>query len=174
MIEWASLTRERPLVRFPDLHALRRQFNVILGRLGRGYTDHTLLELSRFLVTVMALLHAESGEAADAARRDRLEAAMGRMRETLRGPLGVADYARVAGLSVSQFSHLFRRYYGTSPMAYLNELRMQRARELLDLTGRSVKEVAGEVGFEDPLYFSRAFKAITGQSPSAYRTTQKG
>jgi AraC family transcriptional regulator of arabinose operon len=68
-----------------------------------------------------------------------------------------------------QFSDLFKRHYGTSPMAYFSELRMQRARELLSFTKMSVKEIAAELGFDDPLYFSRAFKKVSGMSPRDYR-----
>ncbi|GJM79987.1 hypothetical protein HMSSN139_24830 [Paenibacillus sp. HMSSN-139] len=51
---------------------------------------------------------------------------------------------------------------------------MQRAGQLLDLTGLSVKEIAGAVGLSDPYYFSRLFKKIMGYSPTEYRGIPKG
>ncbi len=97
---------------------------------------------------------------------------MDTMRQTVSAPLSLNEYARGAGLSVSQFSHLFKRHYGTSPMAYFTELRIQRAKELLDITHLSIKEVSWKLGFEDPLYFSRLFKKVSGISPTAYRVEQ--
>jgi transcriptional regulator GlxA family with amidase domain len=103
------------------------------------------------------------------AQRERIENVMDTMRRTLSEPLTLAAYAQGVGFSVSQFSFLFKRYYGTSPMAYFVELRMQRAKELLETTDMPIKEVAWKLGFDDPLYFSRIFKKVCGISPSSYR-----
>jgi YesN/AraC family two-component response regulator len=54
-------------------------------------------------------------------------------------------------------------------MEYFNRLRMQRACELLQTTGRPVLEIGCKVGYNDPYYFSRAFKKIIGVSPNEYR-----
>lgn len=108
---------------------------------------------------------------ADAGRpeRERLLAARRLMAERFDRPLRLEDLAAEAGLSISQFSLLYRRRFGTSPMRSLGELRMQAARRLLEQSALSVQAVAERVGFEDPLYFSRQFKRHCGCSPSAYR-----
>ena len=169
LLAWTPLTRSRPMTSFSNSHALRRQFNALLQRLERGYTDHSLLEMARFFVSLTSLLHVDAGSIKEIGQREKIEVAMDQMRQTLSRPLTLADYARGVGFSVSQFSDLFKRHYGTSPMAYFSELRMQRARELLGFTKMSVKEIAAELGFDDPLYFSRAFKKVSGMSPSDYR-----
>ncbi len=84
-------------------------------------------------------------------------------------PLTVRGLARVAGLSTSRLAHLFVAQLGDSPMHYVEQQRMIAARQLLDLTARSVTEVAAAVGFDDPLYFSSRFSKDSGQSPTAYR-----
>jgi AraC-like DNA-binding protein len=81
-----------------------------------------------------------------------------------------AMLARQAGLSSSQFHALFLEVMKKSPMAYLTERRMQRARQLLISTSRSVREIAEAVGYEDPFHFSRAFKGSSGASPRVFRT----
>jgi AraC family transcriptional regulator, arabinose operon regulatory protein len=84
-------------------------------------------------------------------------------------PLTVTSLAKTAGLSESRLSHLFANQLGTPPMRFVERQRMQAAEQLLDLTARSVAEVARAVGYEDALYFSTRFKRFAGLSPSAYR-----
>lgn len=72
-------------------------------------------------------------------------------------------------LSVSRFCHLFTACVGLSPVQYRLSLRMRCACQLLRETNCSVGTIAQSVGYEDPLYFSRVFKAQTGLSPQKYR-----
>lgn len=99
----------------------------------------------------------------------RVLAAMEDMAGRLAQPITVADLARRAGLSPSRFAHLFTQQVGISPMRYLERQRMRLAGQLLDLTPRTVAEIARTVGFEDPLYFSSRFRAYAGMPPTAYR-----
>ncbi|MDD5483292.1 MAG: AraC family transcriptional regulator [Kiritimatiellae bacterium] len=82
--------------------------------------------------------------------------------------LSLPALARVARLSASRFSEVFRDKTGCSPVKYLNKYRMERAGIILAHTGLSVKEVAERLGFESIHYFSRAFKRHFGRSPSAF------
>ena len=170
LIQWTPFSADRKLIHFSNSLGLKRQFNTVLERLESGYSDHTLLEMARFMVTLASLLHVDAGSSHQLAQKEKIERAMDKMRETLTQSYDLEYYARDAGFSVSQFSFLFKRHYGTSPMAYLTELKMQRAREILDTTEMSVKEVAVSLGYEDPLYFSRLFKKISGLAPTTYRT----
>ena len=99
----------------------------------------------------------------------RVLAATEEMAGRLAEPITVADLARRAGLSPSRFAHLFTAQVGISPMRYLERQRMRLAEQLLDLTPRTVGEIARTVGFEDPLYFSARFRAYAGMPPSGYR-----
>jgi AraC-like DNA-binding protein len=58
---------------------------------------------------------------------------------------------------------------GFAPIDFFIRLRMEQACELLDVTLSNVKEVAAALGYEDPFYFSRTFKAVTHVAPSEYR-----
>ena len=73
--------------------------------------------------------------------------------------------------SVSKFylSHLFKKETGKSIGAYLEDIRMLRAKELLHDNAFSISEVASLVGFPDNNYFTKAFKKKTGLTPSKYR-----
>ncbi len=59
-------------------------------------------------------------------------------------------------------------------MEYLAILRVRRAQHLLRRTTLSVKEIAFRVGVRDPLYFSRLFRKVVGQSPRAWRASDAG
>jgi AraC-like DNA-binding protein len=66
------------------------------------------------------------------------------------------------------FIRLFKTVYGRTPNQYVVELRIQKAKKLLQ-SGRSVTEVCHEVGFESIGSFSSLFKEITGTTPSSYK-----
>lgn len=83
--------------------------------------------------------------------------------------LYLADLARVANLSISRLSAEFQRWFHVAPMQYLHQQRMRRATILLLDHDRRISDVAFELGFEDPLYFTRQFTKQMGQSPSQYR-----
>lgn len=100
---------------------------------------------------------------------DRIRAALSFMLKNYAEPLGVEAIARECSLSASRFAHLFQAVTGESPARYLDSLRIWKAQELLIGTAKSVKEISAEVGFRDPLYFSRAFRRKVGLSPKAFR-----
>ena len=58
---------------------------------------------------------------------------------------------------------------GENIMRWRDQLRMGRARELLQGTELPIKVIAAEVGYDDPMFFSRRFKQLTGWSPSQLR-----
>ena len=92
----------------------------------------------------------------------------------LQRSIDVASLAKLAGLSPSHYSALFKARTGYAPIDYVARLRMHRACQLLDTTTHSVKTVASMVGYKDQLYFSRVFSAINEVSPSEYRNQRKG
>jgi AraC family transcriptional regulator of arabinose operon len=83
--------------------------------------------------------------------------------------IALKEIARASGLSVSRLAHLFRAETGTTPQDYLEEKRLSKAQQLLDLTPQSVKEVAHGVGYNSAAYFTRRFKEKFGMSPRAFR-----
>jgi AraC-like DNA-binding protein len=85
--------------------------------------------------------------------------------------LTLADLARTARLSPSQFSRVFKAETGTAPIEYLQELRLFRARRLLRDTIRPVTDIALECGFNSSSYLSRCFQSRWGLSPSKFRKT---
>ena len=80
-----------------------------------------------------------------------------------------ADLANASGLSISRLSQLFHEQVGMPPMVFLEIERLDRARQLLEVTPRTVHSIAHEVGFDNAFYFSRRFKHRTGLSPREHR-----
>ncbi len=82
--------------------------------------------------------------------------------------LDLAAIADAAGLSRFQLIRVFRKHLGQTPLAYVNDRRVQRARRLLH-RGHSPAETAYMVGFCDQSHLHRVFKARVGVTPGAYR-----
>lgn len=68
---------------------------------------------------------------------------------------------------------MFRAHLGTSPERFLSQVRLEKAKKLLESTFLSVKEVMAEVGVSDAGHFSRSFKAAYGTTPAKWREEQK-
>lgn len=77
--------------------------------------------------------------------------------------------SRQFSYSLSSIKRIFREETGSGIIAYLNDLRMQKARELLCDKSLSIGEIANRVGFANTYYFSNAFKKHWGKSPSKFR-----
>jgi AraC-like DNA-binding protein len=77
--------------------------------------------------------------------------------------------ARLAFLSPTQFHSAFRRATGTSPIKFLDLVRLRHAQRLLITTAGKVSGIAAECGYADPYVFSKFFKRACGTSPSEYR-----
>jgi AraC-like DNA-binding protein len=78
------------------------------------------------------------------------------------------ELAEVAGVSPSYFRYLFKQSTGLSPLQYQNQIKIDKAKDLL-LSGEcNVTEAAEAVGFANIYYFSRLFKKLTGIPPSQY------
>ncbi|WP_313554381.1 helix-turn-helix domain-containing protein [Miniimonas arenae] len=101
-----------------------------------------------------------------------IERAVEHLRATAPRRTAVEELATMVGLSTSQFGAHFREQVGVPPLRYQNDLRMARARELLDSSTMPVAAVASACGYEDPLYFSRQFTKTHGVPPTAYRERQ--
>ncbi len=84
-------------------------------------------------------------------------------------PLDVATLARIAHVSEAHFIRTFRATFGETPHRYLQRRRVERAMWLLRSTDRSVTDICMDVGFSSLGTFSRVFRDVVGEPPSAYR-----
>lgn len=91
----------------------------------------------------------------------------------LNGFIAVEDLAARWGTSRSNFTHYFSNVAGTTPAAYIMEVRLGEAARLLRLGQLSVKEVAARTGFSGPNHLCKAFRAQHQISPGAYQKLYK-
>jgi AraC-like DNA-binding protein len=84
-------------------------------------------------------------------------------------PLDVPTLARIAHVSEAHFIRTFRAAFGETPNRYLQRRRVERAMWLLRSTDRTVTDICMDVGFTSLGTFSRVFRDIVGEPPSAYR-----
>jgi len=99
----------------------------------------------------------------------RVRRAIELMRADLRRTWSVPELAEAVGLSASRFGHLFQGEVGTSPRLFAERLRMDRARQLLEISDLTIRAIAAEVGYESEFYFSNRFHRFLGLSPSRWR-----
>jgi transcriptional regulator GlxA family with amidase domain len=85
-------------------------------------------------------------------------------------PLDIRALARIALVSEAHFIRTFRATFGETPNRYLQRRRVERAMFLLRSTDRPVTDICMDVGFSSLGTFSRVFRDIVGEPPSAYRT----
>ena len=91
------------------------------------------------------------------------------MHENIESNMTVQNIAEEVGAGYSSFRKNFKKYTGLSPASYFQDLKLQRAKDLLCMTTQSVKEIAYRLNFESPDYFSAQFRKKTGKRPSDFR-----
>lgn len=89
-------------------------------------------------------------------------------RSHLREELTTQELATVTGCSTSTVERQFRRYANATPTEWIRRERLTAGARLLRTSSRRIAEIAAEVGFSDPLYFSRVFRQEFGVPPSRY------
>ncbi len=83
------------------------------------------------------------------------------------------EIAKIADLSVSQLDRRFKQLFQMTPQQYVIRVRVHEATRRLLETDHALGVIALETGFYDQAHFTRAFKALMGCSPSAYRMSAK-
>ena len=91
------------------------------------------------------------------------------MRANVDQPIRLADLAKLAGLSSSQFGRAFRVSTGTTPHKWFLDARIECAKAMLADRRRNLVDIALEAGFSEQSHFNRAFRAATGATPNAWR-----
>jgi len=89
----------------------------------------------------------------------------------LDGTVRIADLAREIGLSARHLGNHFHAAYGISPVAYVRQRRMERARLLLTQTNTPISRIAADVGIPDIQAFNKAIRRAFGASPREVRST---
>lgn len=150
------------------------QFAELFRRMEAYLTEHDSVkaaEISAFAYRIVAAIAQEG-----VPRREipePLRAILGDMKNGLAARRTVRELAESHGIEVHTLMRLFRKHLGTSPREYLIKLRMEAAKHLVGSTGLSMKEIAGQLGYCNALYFSSAFRKAFQTTPSQYRKRRR-
>ena len=166
-LDWPSPSRGFRVAEIPDDEARAncwkslRRIRRSLELAGTSSEDLAFNSLETALLWVRESLAQEGRFRLD----PRIRRALDIMGSELSSPFSVAGLAKTCGLSASRLTHLFRAQMGSSPQRFSERFRLNRAAELLRMGGMPVGEVASEVGFDNPFYFSNRFRKAFGKSP---------
>ena len=148
-------------------------FNEMFTVLEHGYSRQYLVYVNMLLANFLTLFLFQQNPVArnDAGNPQNsiIQTAINYMQLKLRYAVSIEELSRATGCSPSKLSHLFKKSTGYSPLNYFNHLRIQKACQHFYATNAKVKEVAEEMGYSDPYYFSRLFTRLMGVSPRQYR-----
>ena len=112
-------------------------------------------------------------ETSDITADRRLHMVLAHMRREPQRHWRVEELAKLAGLSVPHFFRRFRKATGASPMDWIRRERINQAKRRLSESDARIRDIAVELGYSDPFYFSRDFKKLTGLSPRHYRAQER-
>lgn len=135
----------------------------------QAYVQQLLAGIVNHLIGTMYSLERNIELNKNHARVDMVRRARLRIYDALESSLTIQQIAEELGVSYSNFRKLFKEYTGLSPATYQQDLKLQRAKELLSTTNLSIKEIAYRLNFDSPDYFSAKFKIKTGRKPSEMR-----
>ncbi|MFW5695537.1 MAG: helix-turn-helix transcriptional regulator, partial [Alkalispirochaeta sp.] len=129
------------------------------------------LWFSRLLEVIMNSLEERVRNQAEV----KVRAAEAYIREHFQEPgLSLTEVCAELSVSVSYFSQRFKAITGKTFVEYLTEQRIEHAKELIRTGAGRGYEIAPQVGFRDPHYFSSTFKKVCGMTPTQYRAQYEG
>ena len=172
-IEAMGYVKGSPIIKIEQMDTCAGCINKMLE-----YSQITRInEVKRMSALMLLFATIMEDNASDAQESDNIEypskiyvkAAVDFITEKYMNKIKIDDIADFIGISRSHLFRSFQTYMNCSPKEYLTEYRIQQACRLLKETGLSVSAIAYSVGFENNLYFSKAFRKVKKTSPTEYR-----
>lgn len=131
---------------------IKAHFLSLIAYISRLYTSESSLDGNAFLNVEQTLVYIE---------------------EHFSERITLSEIAGQAFICERQYSRIFKKLYGTTPIQYIINCRLNNACDLIKNTGKSLTEIAVSCGFSDKSAFSKAFKARFGMPPIDYRNRHK-
>ena len=170
----AGLTKDNPVAVLRDTDRILEEMDRLLQLRDLAYS--TSLLRTGCLYRIMALFVRSFEEQLKETGGDEGKTDFGYVKKTVdilnesyTQHVRVGEIAKKIGISRNYLSDLFKKEMGVSPQEYLINLRMDIAASLLRSTGKPVSEIALEVGYSDPLSFSKTFRRKWNVSPTTFR-----
>ncbi|WP_282942192.1 AraC family transcriptional regulator [Paenibacillus sp. RC67] len=156
-----------------DMERLQSDYHYL--RQITGWEDTSMLHKQHMLSDMLRLVMLEQ-LAQDVTRGQRdalMEEARKRLTEKAYDSFSMQELADRLKLTPVQLTRRFRKAFGETPSELLNEIRLTRARHLLEGTSLKLDEIAAQCGYENGFYLSRVFSKKTGMPPSVYRSLHR-
>ena len=170
----------------PQVHSINQHeltwfleyFNLIYVLLENGYSIKALILTASLFKTLLSGLSAPSLFTPHAQHpfieQSPVNQCISYMKRNINAILSLKTLTEEIHLSKSHLTDKFKEETGYTPIDYFIRLKIQRACTLLDTTEMNIQEVAADIGYSDPYYFSRVFKRIMSIPPLQYRNKLKG
>lgn len=170
LVEFTSFEQENPVISFSkeQLSALKKVFLSIYSNFGTKAEQETMCVSKLYELFSLITTAAPNSNPDSSSGRVYVKNAIKYIQYNYANNIDVSEIADHVGLSRSHLYRIFVKHLSQSPNEYLTNYRINQACTLLRTSGLSVGEIAGSVGFDDQLYFSRVFKKVKGVPPSQY------
>ena len=176
MMRRAGFSHDCPVIRCHELDRIVECMEAMLRMSDLTYVK----ELSRMseLYALLSILSSDNPGEERANRQGDLnhqyvQTAVNLLTSSYGTPIRVADVAKTIGISRNYLDSVFKREMGVSPKEFLMNFRMEKATALLAQTDNPIGVIASEVGYSDPMTFSKIFRARFGMSPSSFREASR-
>lgn len=131
--------------------------------------EHRTFFLSvRFLDVLLKILQSSTERQENKDLREAIQKTVLLMEQSYAQQITREELAKLANMSASHYSFVFKREIGKSPMEMLTEIRIRHAKKQLLFSERKLRDIAESVGYRNEFYFSRQFKQVTGVSPKEF------
>ena len=168
-----NVTETNLVLELRDMKDVIDEFEQLLKSRFSIYQHNKYMVTSNIVQKMMSLIvcHSQSSEPVNQQQLSfqNIDAYLG---QRLSQSISLEEMAKAVGYSKYHFAKKFQQQMGISPVRYFLELKIKNACELMDRSLLSVKQVAAELGYDDPYYFSRLFKKVMGISPKQYRQSK--
>ncbi|QYR22888.1 response regulator [Paenibacillus sp. sptzw28] len=129
----------------------------------------SLSEIERFLNEFLQEKIRHAGTIKHVSQRQEIYEAKKYVSARLHEKISMEDAAQILHMNPSHFSRIFKQETGETFIEYVTRVKMERAKESLDRTDKTVEQISESLGYDNTSYFIKLFKAFSGYSPKDYR-----
>lgn len=165
---------KNPIIKLGFQETLAKEFDHILQLVKNeepGFQKECAGKLMYMLGRIISI--SKNSEFANKEIEQIIRKACLQLRDNPHRNMNIEELAKQLNVGYSYFRRMFKKYTGMSPNQYHLAIRIQKAKELILTSKKSIKQIAMDLGFDSLYYFSRIFKQKEGMSPMAYRTLKR-
>ncbi len=166
LLEKTFVSRQSPVFNISDIKSVKSQFLKIEQYAGLPHAG-TLSLIGCLCGILDGLANPEKN--ISSGPEEYVNNAISYINANIHLPISVEAIASLSGINRKYFCRIFKKYTGLTPMQYILQAKLEKAKLLLRTTSASVGDIARSVGYDDIFSFSRMFSSQVGIAPSQYR-----